>query len=278
MGLKCSILGHAYEPEGVEREREEQGSEVVTVVRELERCTRCGDERVVSESTEVTTVVEGDEVGLDEEATGADAGPPPDADAGGGAGTGTGAGTGPAGDERASGIDEGPAAGAGADPDIDDLIDEDIDPEDPEKDDAEILTDEPEEERRPGEWPDDADPDADAGAGAEADEEAVGTGQVPGPEDEADSGEILDTDAPTEAGSPERDDVVPDSGFDLGDGPTTDEIDPRERPDDEPLSGITVPEGPIVCPECDFSIEAQSGYRDGDPCPRCGAWLETDAE
>jgi hypothetical protein len=62
MGLKCSLFGHAFEPADIEREREEQGNEVVTVVRELERCIRCGKERVTSETTEVTAVVDADEV------------------------------------------------------------------------------------------------------------------------------------------------------------------------------------------------------------------------
>ena len=56
MGLKCSLLGHSFEPADRERERKEQGKEVVTVVREIERCVRCGEERIVSESTEVTAV------------------------------------------------------------------------------------------------------------------------------------------------------------------------------------------------------------------------------
>ena len=123
MGLKCSLLGHSFEPADFEREREEQGSEVVTVVREIERCVRCGEERVVSESTEVTAVVDEEKVGLDD----------------------------------------------GADPD---------------------------------------------------------------------------------------------------DGPVA--------PDEEILSSITVPEGKIVCTECDFGVDAESSYRDGDPCPDCGAWLTSE--
>jgi DNA-directed RNA polymerase subunit RPC12/RpoP len=68
MGLKCSLLGHSFDEPTVEREREERGSEVVTVVREVQRCARCGEERVVSENKEVTSVVDPEEVGLDEEA------------------------------------------------------------------------------------------------------------------------------------------------------------------------------------------------------------------
>lgn len=66
MGLKCSLLGHSFGEATVEREREERGSEVVTIVREREECSRCGEERVVSENKEVTSVVEPEEVGLDD--------------------------------------------------------------------------------------------------------------------------------------------------------------------------------------------------------------------
>jgi ssDNA-binding Zn-finger/Zn-ribbon topoisomerase 1 len=56
MSLKCSLLGHAFDDPEIEREREEQGSEVVITIRETETCSRCGTERVVSENKEVTTL------------------------------------------------------------------------------------------------------------------------------------------------------------------------------------------------------------------------------
>lgn len=56
MTLRCSILGHNYGAAEVEREREEDGSEVVTTTRETETCIRCGETRVVSENKEVTTL------------------------------------------------------------------------------------------------------------------------------------------------------------------------------------------------------------------------------
>ena len=70
MGLRCSILGHTFDETEVRRDRRERGSgnEVVTVVSQVERCSRCGTERVVSENKEVVSVVDADEVGLDEEA------------------------------------------------------------------------------------------------------------------------------------------------------------------------------------------------------------------
>lgn len=55
MGFRCSLFGHAYGEPEVEREREERGSEVVTVEREVELCDRCGDRNVLTENTEITT-------------------------------------------------------------------------------------------------------------------------------------------------------------------------------------------------------------------------------
>ncbi|MFW6018859.1 MAG: DUF7093 family protein, partial [Halapricum sp.] len=64
MSLKCSIFGHSFEESTVEREREEQGSEVVITIREVQTCTRCGERRVVSENKEVTTLETPDDVGM----------------------------------------------------------------------------------------------------------------------------------------------------------------------------------------------------------------------
>ncbi len=55
MGLRC-LLGHDFTEPEIEREREEQGAEVVTTVREVKTCARCGETQVVSENTEVTTI------------------------------------------------------------------------------------------------------------------------------------------------------------------------------------------------------------------------------
>ena len=56
MSLKCSILGHRFDETAVERDRQEDGSEVVITITELETCTRCGETRVVSENKEVRTL------------------------------------------------------------------------------------------------------------------------------------------------------------------------------------------------------------------------------
>ncbi len=55
MGLRC-LLGHDFDEPEVEREREEGDSEVVTTVREVKTCSRCGETQIVSENTEVTTM------------------------------------------------------------------------------------------------------------------------------------------------------------------------------------------------------------------------------
>ena len=208
MGLKCSLLGHSFEPADREREREEQGSEVVTVHREIERCVRCGEERVVSESTEVTAVVDEEELDLGDDGR-------------------TAPGDGP--DTAVGGVVD--RSGAG---DAGETLDSDeYEARDPAEEDTEILTDD-EPEREPGAWPDD-------------------------PEGSWDPDE-----APTPGGSADADDA----DVDANDDPI--------RPDEETLSGITVPEGEIVCTECAFSVDADSAYRDGDPCPDCGAWLTSE--
>lgn len=251
MGLKCSLLGHSFEPAGTEEDHQEQGSKVVTAVREIEACTRCGETRVVSETTEVTTVVDADEVDLDESEL-HDMEGPTDEPADGLAGTVERSETDENVDEPADGTLAGgeesetaSRAAAAVDelaesPDADDG-DLQLEDRDPEEEDAEILTDDDDEdERAPGEWPDDGIDD-------------------PTSTDDDVSTSNVDDDVSTS-------NAVADS-----------EEEPAVAPDDEErLAGITVPEGQIVCPECDFRIDADSSYRDGDPCPECGAWLLED--
>jgi hypothetical protein len=227
MGLKCSLLGHSYEPADFERERKEEGSEVVTVTREIERCVRCDEERVVSESTEVAAVVDEDDVEFsDSGRVGADHPAVDDA-----VGTGTG----------------------------DGLADRD-----PAEEDTEILTDE-EPDREPGAWPEEPDeswePDESLGPD-DAGESADSPGQGERPAAEAGAAAGTDETAPT------ADVEAAGAGDEADEGPV--------RPDEETLSGLTVPEGTIVCTDCAFSVDADSAYREGDPCPDCGAWLTSE--
>ncbi|QWC19176.1 hypothetical protein [Halorubrum sp. 2020YC2] len=55
MGLRC-LLGHDFGEPELQREREEDGDEVVTTVKEVKSCARCGETQIVSENTEVTTM------------------------------------------------------------------------------------------------------------------------------------------------------------------------------------------------------------------------------
>ena len=56
MSLKCSLFGHLYGETQVEHDREQDGNEVITTVREVRTCSRCAKRLVVSENKEVTTV------------------------------------------------------------------------------------------------------------------------------------------------------------------------------------------------------------------------------
>ena len=64
MGLRC-LLGHDFGPSGVVREHEEDGSEMVVTEREVRRCRRCGEEQVLSESTEVRAIRTEEDVGVE---------------------------------------------------------------------------------------------------------------------------------------------------------------------------------------------------------------------
>ena len=66
MGLRC-LLGHNFDEPELQREREEDGNEVVTTVTEVKTCARCGETQIVSENTEVTTMEQ-----LTDEATAAE--------------------------------------------------------------------------------------------------------------------------------------------------------------------------------------------------------------
>ena len=243
MSLKCSLFGHAFDDGEVEREREEQGSEVVITIRETETCTRCDTERVVSENKEVTTLetpsdIVGDDLADADEATTAAAeetDSDPDtagagtvsqtrtaaADDGGGAASG-----GVAGGDAGSGSTPGPGPASDPDPDEDDGVILDADDE------------EPDGERAPGEWP----------------------------EEDEDDTDDADRDGPADAVPewPEEDDGGDEEEW----APETDSETPTEV---EPTStAVTVPEGSFHCPECAFSTPVEdSSLRAGDFCPEC---------
>ncbi len=136
MGLRC-LLGHDFGEPEVEREREEDGNEMVVTIREVKTCQRCGERQIISENKEVTAIRSAEEVGLDEDAT-AETEPEP---------------THPAVDEDDAAADE-----------------EFEPPADADEDDGVILDEEPP-EREPGEWP-----DRDGGTTADADGDDAASG------------------------------------------------------------------------------------------------------
>jgi len=248
MSLKCSLLGHRFDETSVERDRQEDGSEVVTTITELETCSRCGETRIVSENKEVTTM----------ETSDVDAGT--DASVGTGSARGSGAGDAGRGDdaeilddgtatatearrasvpdaESGSGPGPGPgAAGPGA-------------PE-PHEEDAVII-----------------DGDGDGGEGTVADD---GQPEVASSDSSATGGET-GVESPAETGTAG---TVPESESGAGEWP---EETRRETPEQSGVTfeqsaspTVTVPEGMFKCSECGFTTEVESSsLRAGDFCPEC---------
>lgn len=189
MGFKCSLLGHDFADPETEREREERGDEVVTTIREVAHCTRCEETTVVSESKEVTAIVEPERADEPPEGTdrvGEDAYDEP-------GGTPQGDTEEPLADDTLAPPDEATAEA------IESLADRD-----PAEEDAEILEDdEGPRERAPGQWPDDDEPwepsgttesapDAEPAAEAEPTvAEAAAAGSESAPTDGGDDGLLI---------------------------------------------------------------------------------------
>ncbi|MFB6137854.1 MAG: hypothetical protein ABEJ42_05875 [Halobacteriaceae archaeon] len=159
MSLSCTLLGHDWGATERAREREEGENEVVETVREYRECTRCGAQDVVSENTEVRSV-EPDP----REGTVGDAGQ--DAAAG--------AASGPSGDT-------GWSTGSAFDPDQEPGVDETHEPPGgtgTEEDAVIIDGGDADDDRGPGEWPDDGEAAVDA-PGGERDEPSVTSDAAP---------------------------------------------------------------------------------------------------
>jgi hypothetical protein len=268
MGIKCSLLGHSFTGTSVEEEREEQGSEVVITIKEVETCERCGKTRVVSENKEVRSIESASAVeGAEPEPE-----PGPDASASESAGT--------------------PAGGSSPSPDIDAA-----------EDDAELIeeAEQTESEPAPDPEPDTATSDAASGATEEpapaqdpADTTA-GTDDtgVDAAESHDDDAVILDDDDEDE---PDREpgewpeetrredpgeavDATDTAEWPDEDGGDDDEWEPSESLTSEideaevkPAGSatVTVPEGQFECAECGFRTDVESSsLRAGDFCPEC---------
>ncbi|MCU4718470.1 DUF7093 family protein [Halapricum hydrolyticum] len=291
MSLKCSIFGHSFEESTVEREREEQGSEVVITIREVQTCTRCGETRVVSENKEVTTLETPDDVGMVPEESADD-------------------GVDSAGDPDAA-VESDPEAAVESESDADVTAADDADPEPaaegsppsqsetgegppspstseessppqseteersssagsdgttpeaseepPVTDDAEILEDDPETpDREPGQWPQEADENGSEPTG----EVGPDLGAIEEAESDVDESK---TDAEFIDESDESD-AQPQTN----EWPSEEEIDAASEPDAGGPGAVTVPGGSYVCRECGFSTPVEeSSLREGDFCPEC---------
>lgn len=194
MGLRC-LLGHDFGEPELQREREEDGDEVVTTVKEVKTCARCGETQIVSENTEVTTMEQLADEAAANGAGGADSGtaggPSPSPDVSDASGVGAGgvdAADGSAGDGIT--LDEEPGAG---------------------NDDAVILGGGPsdDEETEPAETG--AEPDA-VGAGAPGRSDAADEPEPSrGPDPADEEAELLDADDGPKAGGSAAADTGPES-------------------------------------------------------------------
>ena len=294
MAIKCSLLGHKFSGTEVEEEREEQGSEVVITIEEVEVCERCGKRRVVSENKEVTSLAASDEGDPDTETepgseSTAESDPAaetaePDAQAP------------PPGPNMGAAEDDAELLDAGGDGDDAATVDDEPEPEpepdiatagetgvedEPtgEDDGAVILDDDDEPEREPGEWPEDeAAPEDEAEPEPEAIERAA-TEAVEDTEEPEPAAESAETEEwPDEYGYEEESAKAPEVDWPEEDEGDDEEWEPGESltqrvdSDVEPAGAatVTVPEGEFYCPECGFTtLVEESSLRAGDFCPSC---------
>ena len=259
MGIKCSLFGHAFGETEVEREREEQGSEVVSTIRELQTCTRCGERRVVSENKEVTTLETPDDIDVDDESA-------EPADHASAAPTIAEAEATAEADAEAVETAEPPAAESATE-EVDDPATDDelIEEEPPVTDDAEILDDEDEEdepEREPGQWPQEADEGDEGGEPTDEDFNQFGYDDTEETVDEEKTdAEFIDSEDEAEESTPQPQ---------TNEWPSEEEIDAAGEPDSAGPGAVTVPEGSFVCEGCGFSTPVESSsLREGDFCPEC---------
>jgi hypothetical protein len=274
MSLKCSIFGCRWGDTEVEREREEDGSEVIITIRETETCSRCGDVRVVSENKEVTTLETAADIVADdladdspEQSTGATPSGAADEPA-------------PAGEEPAPEEATGgepattiPDAESDAVVTADDAAPTGGDPPE-DVDDAVILDDGKDD---PGETASRPEPEQPAETGQVEQGGGDEGWDASEPAVEQDQGaEIVgepETDADEESGERDHGEwpEEPDDGDDW-EQPT----DIGHRVDEEPSgfgtvgNAVTVPEGEFYCPECAYTTPVESSsLRAGDYCPEC---------
>ncbi|SEW11455.1 DUF7093 family protein [Halobacterium jilantaiense] len=326
MGIRCSLLGHDYGESFVERDREERGNEVVVTERELRECNRCGAEHVTSENTEVRPVQPEPESTTDADASTDTASPTDTVDAGaqptdddpdtgdaGGAFTSATevieqAEAGMSGGAEASGAGVDDTTDPAADPDADDavILDDDPDdtgpgsdqwdePADPEVDPDDPGTPTPDPEDEDVEFvgssgpdepvdPDPSEPaDSDTSTGVDAASATAGTATEPGDDLERDRGEWPEPEGEDQGfDATPGDDPAGEAGAATADAETgTFEFGEEPEPDPAAETGFTSA-GPVdqagtddldftlFCPECGFErYAAGSSLRAGDICPEC---------
>lgn len=290
MGIKCSLLGHSFGDTEVEEERVEQGSEVLTTIKEIERCERCGRQRVVSENKEVTSLqtatepADGDDAAASDPSAGAGAdgetpsggvSPAPDIDAAEDDAELIEEAESSNGDTSSDPSAEPPTQAATGGSDTDEPTEAEM-----HDDDAVILDDDDDESREPGEWPEDEDgPEAETDAAEVTDTAESATTQAATTDEEPAGSDSATEEWPDEYGyeeeSPTADPVDwPEEDEGAGDDwerseSLTSEIDGASV---ERAGGatMTVPEGTFECPECGFSTKVEeSSLRAGDFCPEC---------
>jgi ssDNA-binding Zn-finger/Zn-ribbon topoisomerase 1 len=244
MGLKCSVLGHSYGDVSVDRDRAEQGSEVVITIREIETCDRCGTERIVSENKEVTSIATPDEPAAPDESNQEAEAPTGQPDS---AGMSPGAAPDLEG-ASADTIQSEPSEAAGS-TDVEagsgggEILDaESGEPADDELADPSIEDPDSSDEPMASETTEDA---------VFVDEDDDTPGRGPG-------------EWPDESGDAEEDAWKPDV---TGDGESGTDQQAAAEPD---VSAVTVPDGQFRCPECGFTTAVESSsLRAGDFCPDC---------
>ncbi|MBV0924008.1 hypothetical protein KTS45_07300 [Halomicroarcula limicola] len=282
MGLKCSVLGHTYGETTVEREREEQGSEVVITIQERETCERCGKTRIVSENKEVTSIetpadIAGDmvddgdesEPAADEESVEsvdaidsfADSEPLDDPE------TET--------EEAERDADEGSASRPETAAGTETEVEAEAEAVEPDVDDAEILDDSDDGDRRGDSELENPTTDVSV-SDAETGESVTDDEADP----ETDDAVIIDGDEDDAAGTTDREpgqwpEEPGDDSEDDGWRPDTDltaeeSVDGSAPAESAEGEAVTVPAGQFRCPECGFTTDVEaSSLRAGDFCPEC---------
>jgi predicted RNA-binding Zn-ribbon protein involved in translation (DUF1610 family) len=264
MGFKCRLFGHSYGPPEAERSREEDGDEVVVTVRNVKRCERCGDERTVNQTKEVTSVRTPEEVGLDAEAVESSGTAAPDADP---ATPETGAGP-AAGESPVTPVDPDATPAPGTSDPVDATVGADASPDpSPDPDPASAAEADvdgegtaPADDRNPTPQPADADPDDEA----TVEEPDASTVDADAGADPAAGG----TDDGWATGSDDWDDVDPDP--DVDDAVILDDTDGERDEVQWPEDTDAAPDAGDAVDSADPAVPSEAGV-EADEAPKTDA-------